>query len=107
MDVLWPELVGYGNLVCEGSNACQYVEFPIPPTNIPLVINCDSTSECERAVIYCPLYASCTINCNQYNSCSWHTNVYCPLNASCTIICSYSNSCKYVESSISSTYFSY
>ena len=104
MDIIWPEIVGYGKLICDGRDACTHVEFPIPNPNIPLVVTCGSDSECENAVIYCPLYAPCTINCIEYSSCGW-SDVYCPLNASCTINCTDRWSCKIVKSYIYSVHF--
>ena len=69
MNVTWPALEGAGNLTCDGSYSCAEVNFPRPDANDPLLITCDSNSECQASTIYCPSNASCIINCMAESSC--------------------------------------
>ena len=69
MEVSWPDAAGLGTLICDGDSACDSVNFPIPPSDIPLNIICDSEWECIGADIYCPENAGCIINCTARQSC--------------------------------------
>ena len=70
-EIIWPTNTSTTNtLTCDGRNACDQVDFPIPNPDISKTIICDSTSECQFATIYCPSNANCTVICSEQDSCT-------------------------------------
>eukprot|EP01083_Nonionella_stella_P164347 543628_1 len=74
---------GQNRLTCEGANGhnmCSSIhDFPVPPSDEPMVLNCEGTSKCSGSHIICPFNADCTIYCHANTACvgaviTWSTN---------------------------------
>eukprot|EP01084_Bolivina_argentea_P194643 333995_1 len=64
---------GQNILTCEGANGhnmCSNIHgFPVPPSDEPMVLNCDGDFKCQGSDIICPSNADCTINCLANSAC--------------------------------------
>lgn len=60
-----------GRLICDGWNACQGLNFPVPDPYSPYILNCNNQEECIYSDINCPLEAECTINCTGTGACKF------------------------------------
>lgn len=77
MTITWPIAFENANLFCDGQLACSYMDFPYPPWNESLTVQCDTLQECTGSHIICPTDAQCNIECSAEQSCSYVQYLFC------------------------------